>query len=142
MHLSINFTGVRVLLEEVIDVPRPGEGGVLSVKGQVEDHFFSPTDRWGKRDYETQWFEAIQRLRAGAAKDCLVTGVHPSHIACFVMVYGVWKIGNQYRIGQLALNTGPGSNDDFDPRRSHEVIPEFASRDEDGEQLQYWTCDA
>jgi hypothetical protein len=142
MDISINFTGAQILLEDVIDVPRPGQNGVLSVEGQVADHFFSPTDRWGKCDYENQWLEAIQRLRGGATKDCLVTSVHPSHIACFVMVYGVWKVSDGYRIGQLALNTDPGSSGDFDPRRSHEFMPEFATHDEDGEQVQYWTCDA
>src|SRR6266446_5499165 len=109
MSFSIAFLD-QPLVYPYDDVKTPAASGLLTM-GNSKEGFYSSLHQWSKRDYETQWRQAINVLLNESSKAALIVEYIGPDAASHLEWWAMYKVGDTVYL----QNPPPNYNYSLDP---------------------------
>ena len=111
--------------------------GVLKIGGDIEN-FNASLSYWGRRQYCSQWREALNRLTIGFDRTAVVTTMYDPATANFIFWWLLYVIEEKIYIQNHVLFMGD-LEDDFDEEDIYKFIPIRETHTEEGEPISEWS---
>jgi hypothetical protein len=113
--------------------------------GHYRETLYIPLDWWDIATYESQWKQAIDRLRYHDTS-CLVVAINNPYKRCYIEWWLLYKINNKIYIqNHIIINEVCSEfigNELFTQISCYDFIPERgASYDEQGNKISEWVVD-
>lgn len=105
--------------------------------GSFKETFEAPLHFWTRRDYESQWRRASERLLNGAASSAFITGMNDPQHANFIHWWPAYLVGAEVRF-QHQLLMLPNLDFEFTVENHFEHVPPYRQENDEGDRLSQW----
>jgi hypothetical protein len=108
--------------------------------GSFEEEFYASQSYWNRKQYISQWQEALERLLKGKDKTAIITSIYDPKTANFLFWWVIYLIGNNVHVQNHVLFL-EDLDERFDENEPYKFIPEREIQTEEGEQISEWIID-
>lgn len=96
---------------------------------------------WSRRDYETQWRQAVERIIAGESRSCLIASMPDPATANFVFTWPMYALGDEVAVQNRVMFMDEIQGE-FDPLNPYVHLGPRETLTEEGAPISEWRVSA